>query len=80
MQLLSDLGTHLSGITVDGLTASQDDVVLLNAVGIDGGGDDLGGSVGIGTAELTGGDQNTLGPRPWPSAHAAYPLREEDPW
>ena len=60
MQLLSDLGTHLCGITVDGLTASQDDVVLLDAVGIDSGSDDLGGSVGIGTAELTGGDQNTL--------------------
>ena len=60
MQLLSDLGTHLSGITVDGLTASQDDIVLLDAVGIDSGGNDLGGSVGVGTAELTGGDQNAF--------------------
>ena len=60
MQFLSDLGTHLSGIAVDGLTASQDDIVLLNAVGIDGGGNDLGGSVGVGAAELTGGDQNAF--------------------
>ena len=60
MQLLSDLGADLGGITVDGLTASQDDVILLNAVGIDSGGNDLGGSVGVGAAELTGGDQNAF--------------------
>ena len=56
MQLLSDLGAHLSGIAVDGLTASQNDIVSLDTVGVDGGGDDLGGSVGVGAAELAGGD------------------------
>ena len=60
MQLLSDLGAHLCGITVDGLTASQDDIVLLDAVGVDGGGDDLGGGVGVGAAELAGGDEDAL--------------------
>ena len=60
MQLLSDLGADLSGIAVDGLTAGQNDVVLLHAVGVDGGGDDLGGGVGIGAAELAGGDQDAL--------------------
>ena len=60
MQLLSDLGAHLCGIAVDGLTASQDDVILVDAVGVDGSGDDLGSSVGIGTAELTSGHQNAL--------------------
>ena len=57
MQLFSDLGTNLSGIAVDGLTASQDDIVSLDTVGVDGGGDDLGGGVGVGTAELAGGHQ-----------------------
>ena len=60
MQLLSDLGAHLGGITVDGLTAGQDDVILVHAVGVDAGGDDLGGSVSIGAAELTGGDEDAL--------------------
>ena len=60
VQLLGDLGANLSGIAVDGLTAGQDDVVLLHAVGVDTGGDDLGGGVGVGAAELTGGDQDAL--------------------
>ena len=60
MQLLSDLGTHLSGIAVDSLTAGQDDVVILHAVGVDTGSDDLGGCISIGAAELTSGDQYAL--------------------
>ena len=60
VQLLGDLGANLSGITIDGLTAGQNDVVCIHPVGVDRGGDDLGGGVGIGAAELTGGDQHTL--------------------
>ena len=60
MQLLSDLGADLSGIAIDGLTAGQNDVVLIHTVGVDAGGDDLGGGVSIGAAELTGGNQDTL--------------------
>ena len=60
MQLLSDLRADLRGITVDGLTAREDDVVGLDAVGVDRGGDDLGGRVRVGAAELTGGNQNAL--------------------
>ena len=32
----------------------------LDTVGVDGGGDDLGGGVGVGAAELAGGDENTF--------------------
>ena len=60
VQLLSDLGTDLSGIAVDGLTAAHHDIVLLNTQGAQSGGQNLGGSVGIGTAELTGGNQHAL--------------------
>ena len=41
-------------------TTSQDDVIILHAVGIDTGGDDLRGSVSIGAAELTSGDEDAL--------------------
>ena len=59
-QLLGDLGTDLSGIAVDGLTAAEDDVAFAETVGLDAGGDDLAGGEGIGTAELTAGDQDGL--------------------
>ena len=54
MELLRHLGADLRGIAVDGLTAAEDDVVLVEADGIHGGGEDLGGGVRIGAAELTG--------------------------
>ena len=57
MQLLSDLRTDLSGITIDSLTAAEDDVVVIEADGVESGGKDLGGGVSIGTAELTGGNE-----------------------
>ena len=60
MQLLSDLGTDLSGIAVDSLTAAHHDIVLLNTQSAQSGSQDLGSSVGIGTAELTGGNQHAL--------------------
>ena len=54
VQLLSDLRTDLSGITIDSLTAAEDDVVVIETDGVESGGKDLGGGVSIGTAELTG--------------------------
>ena len=60
MQLLGDLGTHLSGIAVDGLTAGQNDVVILNAVSINSSSNDLGSGISVGAAELAGGNQNAL--------------------
>ena len=80
VQLLSDLGTHLGGIAVDSLTAAQHDVVLLHADLVDGSGQDLGSSVGIGTAELTGGNQIGLISAHGQQPHAACRQREEDPW
>src|SRR5699024_4813929 len=59
-QLLSDLGTDLGGIAVDGLTAAEHDVVVVHADLLDGSSQDLRSGVSIGTAELTGGDQNGL--------------------
>ena len=60
MQLLSHLGAHLGGVTVDGLAAAHDNVVRLHADTVHRGGQDLGGGVGVGPAELPGGDQNSL--------------------
>ena len=60
VQLLSDLRANLSGITVDSLTAAEYDVVLLHANLLDSCSQDLGGSEGIGTAELTSGNQNAF--------------------
>ena len=58
MQLLGDLGADLCGITVDGLTATENNVLGADADLVDGSGQDLGGSEGIGTAELAAGDQH----------------------
>ena len=58
MQLLGDLGADLGGIAVDGLTAAEDDVLGADADLVDGSGQDLGGGEGVGTAELTGGNQH----------------------
>ena len=60
VQLLSDLRTNLSGITVDSLTAAEYDVVLLQANLLNSSSQDLGSSKGIGTAELTSGNQNAF--------------------
>ena len=60
VQLLSDLRANLSGITVDSLTAAEYDVVLLQANLLNSSSQDLGGSEGIGTAELTSGNQNAF--------------------
>ena len=60
MQLLSDLRADLGGVAVNGLTAAEDHVVLLNADVVDAGGDDLGGGEGVGAAELTAGDEDSL--------------------
>ena len=53
-------GAHLGGVAVDGLTAAEDDVVLVHAQVLDGGGQNLGGGEGVGAAELTGGHQHGL--------------------
>ena len=58
MQLLGDLGADLSGITVDGLTATENDVLGADADLVDGSSQDLGGSEGIGAAELAAGNQH----------------------
>ncbi len=58
MQLLSDLGADLGGVAVDGLTAAEDDVLGADADLVDGSSQNLGGSEGIGTAELTAGHQH----------------------
>ena len=60
LQLLSDLGAHLGGVAVDGLTAAEDDVILVHTQVLDGGSQDLGGGEGIGAAELAGGHQHGL--------------------
>ena len=60
MQLLSDLGADLSGITIDSLTTAHHNIVFLNTQSAQSGSQDLGGSVGIGTAELAGGNQHAL--------------------
>ena len=56
-KVLSDLRTNLSCITIDSLTAAEDDVVVIETDGVERGGKDLGGGVSIGTAELTGGNE-----------------------
>ena len=56
-QMFRNQRADLRGIAVDGRTAAEDDVVLVEADGILGGGEDLGGGVSIGTAELTGGNE-----------------------
>ena len=58
MQLLSDLGADLGGVTVDGLTAAENDVLRADADLIDGSSQDLGGSEGIGAAELAARNQD----------------------
>ena len=58
-QLLRHLGAHLGGVAVDGLPAAHDHVVLLHADGVHGGGQDLRGGVGVGAAELPGGDRKS---------------------
>ena len=80
MQLLGDLGADLSGITVDGLTAAENDVLGADADLVDGSGQDLGGSEGIGTAELTAGDQHAAVSAAGHAAHAACPLPAGGPW
>ena len=60
MQLFSDLGADLCGIAIDCLTAAEDDILRANADLVDSCSKDLAGCEGIGTAELTAGDQNSL--------------------
>ena len=60
MQLLSDLRADLCGIAIDCLTAAEHNVLGANADLVDGSSQDLAGCEGIGTAELTAGDQNSL--------------------
>ena len=59
MQLLSDLGTNLSGITIDCLTAAEDDVLGTDANLVDGSSQNLAGSEGIGTAKFTARNQDS---------------------
>jgi len=65
MQLFRDLRTDLRGVAVDRLTSRKDDVLGLDAVGVDRSRDDLAGRVGVGAAELARGDER-LRPRPLP--------------
>ena len=60
VQLLSDLRAYLSGIAVDCLTAAEYDVISLNTDVLDRSCEDLRGCEGIGTAELTAGNQNAF--------------------
>jgi len=60
MQLFSDLGADLCGVAIDCLTAAEHNVLGANADLIDSSSQDLAGCKGIGTAELTAGDQNGL--------------------
>ena len=60
MQLLSDLRTDLSGITINCLTAAEHNVLGANTDLVDGSSQDLAGCEGIGTAELTARNQNSL--------------------
>ena len=55
VEVLGDLGTHLGGVAVDGLTAGDDEVEVHGAEGT---GDGAGGGEGIGAAELTVGEQD----------------------
>ncbi len=59
-QLLADLRTDLGGITIDCLTAAEHNVLGADTDLVDGSSQDLAGCKGIGTAELTAGDQNSL--------------------
>ena len=54
VQLLGNLGAHLGGVAVNGLTASDNQV---EADFPQGGGDDGGGGIGVGTAELPCGEE-----------------------
>src|SRR5699024_9406364 len=59
-ELLRDLGAYLRGVAVDCLAAAEYDIVILKADLFDRSGEDLGGSKGVRTAELTGGYQDSL--------------------
>ena len=60
MQLFSNLGADLCGITIDCLTAAEHNILRANADLVDGSSQDLAGCKCIGTAELAAGDQNSL--------------------
>ena len=60
VQLFRDLRTDLRGVAVDCLTARKNDVLGLDAVGVDRRRNDLARRVRVGTAELARGDENTL--------------------
>ena len=58
MQLFSNLGADLGGVTVDGLTAAENDILGADADLVDGSSQDLGSCKGIGAAELAAGNQD----------------------
>ena len=60
MQLLSDLRADLCGIAINCLTAAEHNILGTDADLVDGSSQDLAGCKGIGTAELTAGNQNSL--------------------
>ena len=60
MELFGNLRANLGRVAVDGLPSAEDHVILFHADGVDGGGDNLAGGVGVGTAELAGGDKIRL--------------------
>ena len=57
VKLLRDLRTHLGGVAVDGLAAGDDQV---EADFTQCGGEDGGGGIGVGAAELPGGEEVRL--------------------
>ena len=57
-ELLRDLRADLRGVAIDGLAAAHDDVFRLHTDAVDCSGKDLGGGVGIGTAEFTTGNEH----------------------
>ena len=60
MEFFGDLRSDLGRIAVNGLPSAEDNVVILHADGVDRGGDNLTGGIGIGAAEFAGGYQIRL--------------------
>ena len=60
MQLLRNLRPHLGSVPINGLPPAENEALFLHADGINGRRDDLGGGIGVASAELAGGKQDAL--------------------